>query len=254
MLEKPVYFISDIHLGLESSEREYKKERLLESFLRFTKETAGELYIVGDLFDYWFEYRRTYQKGFFRTLTALQNVVEAGIPVHYLIGNHDFMHRDFFSKEIGVDLVSNEIDVTYEDKRFFIAHGDGMVENDMGYNILKKILRNSFFQWLYSLIHPDIGISLASGTSKTSRTYTKNKNYGERDGLFNAAKKIIDSGFDYVIFGHLHQKQEIVHNHGTYINLGTWLEAPCYGKYYNKKFEIIAWDKHETRDNDSSTK
>ena len=135
---KKYYFISDIHLGLQSPEIEKKKERLLVEFLNFCSKDAAELYIVGDLFDYWFEYRRVYQKGFFRTLTALQDLVEKGIKVHYIIGNHDFMHRDFFSKEIGTALYEDPIETVLDERKFFIAHGDGLVVNDLGYNILKK--------------------------------------------------------------------------------------------------------------------
>lgn len=234
-------FISDIHLGLKSRETENKKERLLVKFLEYAKTEAAELFIVGDLFDYWFEYRRVYQKGFFRTLTALQDITEAGIKVHYFIGNHDFMHGDFFKKEIGVELYDDPIERVLNGKRFFIGHGDGLVKNDTGYNILKKIMRNKMLQTLYSWVHPDIGIAIASGTSKSSREYTSKKDFGEVDGLYEAACRKIDRGFDYVIFGHLHQRQFEKYKGGTYINLGSWLDEPCYGIYRNNKFEIVDW-------------
>lgn len=234
-------FISDIHLGLQSKEIEDKKERLLVRFLEFAKSEAAELFIVGDLFDYWFEYKRVYQKGYFRTLTALQDITEAGIKVHYFIGNHDFMHGDFFEKEIGAVMYEEPIESELDGKRFFIGHGDGLVKNDMGYNILKKIMRNKTLQTLYSWVHPDLGIALASGTSKTSREYTSKKDYGEIDGLYESACRKIDEGFDYVIFGHLHERQYEKYKNGTYINLGSWLDAPCYGVYHEGKFEIIDW-------------
>ena len=135
-------FISDIHLGLQSNEIEKQKERLLVKFFNFAQENCKELFIVGDLFDYWFEYKKVYQKGFFRTLTALQDLTENNIKVHYIIGNHDFMHFNFFENEIGVNLYENPIEATLNGKKFFIGHGDGMIKNDIGYNILKKILRN----------------------------------------------------------------------------------------------------------------
>lgn len=235
------FFISDIHLGLRTREIESKKERLLVRFLEFAKSEASELFIVGDLFDYWFEYKKVYQKGYFRTLTALQDITEAGIKVHYFIGNHDFMHGDFFEKEIGAKLYDDPIERTLYGKRFFIGHGDGLVKNDTGYNILKKILRNKTLQTLYSWVHPDIGIAIASGTSKSSREYTSKKDYGEIDGLFEAACHKIDEGFDYVIFGHLHERQFEKYKNGTYINLGSWLDAPCYGVFRGDKFEIVDW-------------
>jgi len=240
-VNKTYLFISDIHLGLQSKEIEKNKERILVRFLEFAQDNCSELFIVGDLFDYWFEYKRVYQKGFFRTLTALQDLTEKGIKVHYFIGNHDFMHANFFKDEIGVKMYDDQLDVVLNGKKFFIAHGDGMVKNDLGYNILKKILRNKTLQKLYSWLHPDLGISLASRTSKTSRDYTAKKDYGEVDGLFEAAKNKIDEGYDYVLFGHLHKRCFEQYKKGYYINLGSWLDSPCYGRFENSKFEIVDW-------------
>jgi UDP-2,3-diacylglucosamine hydrolase len=208
--------------------------------LNFAKDNCDELFIVGDLFDYWFEYKRVYQKGFYRTLSALKDISEKGIVIHYFIGNHDFLHRDFFKKEYGAILYEDAASFNLNNRKFFIGHGDGLVKNDYGYLVLKKILRNRFLQKAYSLIHPDLGVALASKTSKKSRDYTTKKDYGEGDGLFDAAKKYIDKGFDFVLFGHLHQRCFIKYNNGFYINLGTWLESPCYG-IYKENFEIINW-------------
>ena len=128
-MDSKYFFISDIHLGLQSKEFENSKERLLVKFLEFAQSNCDELFIVGDLFDYWFEYKRVYQKGFFRTLTALQDLVEKGIIVHYFIGNHDFLHRDFFEKEIGVKLYGDPVSIELNGKKFFIGHGDGCFSN-----------------------------------------------------------------------------------------------------------------------------
>jgi UDP-2,3-diacylglucosamine hydrolase len=111
----------------------------------------------------------------------------------------------------------------------------------MGYNILKKILRNHFTQWLYGLLHPDLGVGLASRTSKSSRDYTTKKDYGEEDGLFDAAKSKIDNGNDFVLFGHLHKRCLNNYKNGVYINLGSWIDKPCYGKFTDN-FEIIDWN------------
>jgi len=240
-VSKQYLFISDIHLGLQSKEVEKEKEKLLVNFLEFAESNCDELFIVGDLFDYWFEYKRVYQKGYFRTLTALNNLTDKGIKIHYFIGNHDFLHRDFFEKEIGAVLYKDAISFSLIEKNFFIGHGDGMVENDIGYKILKWVLRNKITQWMYSMLHPDFGIWLASRTSKSSREYTTKKDYGEVDGLFEAAKKKIDEGSDYVIFGHLHKKVFANYNNGSYINLGSWLDEPCYGIFNKEGFKIINW-------------
>jgi UDP-2,3-diacylglucosamine hydrolase len=241
-VNKAYLFISDIHLGLRSKEEEKEKEDLLIKFLRFARENCDELFILGDLFDYWFEYKHVYQKGFFRTLTYLNSLTEKGIKVHYIIGNHDFMHRGFFEKEIGAQLYEKDIEIELNGSRFYLAHGDGLVKNDLGYKILKKILRNKIIQRAYAIIHPDLGIALASHTSKSSRGYTSKKDYGEKDGLFEFAKEKIDEGFDYVLLGHFHQRRFKQHKNGYYINLGSWLDKPCYGIYQNNKFEIVEWN------------
>jgi UDP-2,3-diacylglucosamine hydrolase len=165
-------------------------------------------------------------------------LTEKGVKLHYFIGNHDFLHRDFFEKEIGAILYHDPKEFNLNGTKFFIGHGDGLVYNDFGYNILKKILRNNFIQKLYSLIHPDIGVGLASYTSKSSRDYTAKKDYGEADGLLEAAKLQIDKGYKFVLFGHLHRKCFEKYKDGIYINLGSWMTEPCYGKFTDK-FEII---------------
>ena len=238
-MDKVYFFISDIHLGLQDKGEENEKEKKLINFLKFAETNCDELFIVGDLFDYWFEYKRVYQKGFYRTLSALKDLSERDIKFHYFIGNHDFLHRNFFEKEFSAIMHHDSVSAELNGKKFFIAHGDGLVSNDTGYNILKWILRNKFFQWLYSLLHPDLAIAIASRTSKSSRVYTDKKDYGEVDGLFEAAKKKIDEGFDYVIFGHLHKRLSLYYKQGTYINLGSWLTKPCYGVFKDQKFEII---------------
>lgn len=235
------FFVSDLHFGLLDREDENIRERKFVEFLQFCKGRTDKLFILGDLFDYWFEYKRVVQKGYFRTFTALQDLVESGVEVHYFIGNHDFMHRDYFEKEIGVHVYEDAINLDLDGKKFFIGHGDGLVENDLGYKILKKVLRNKSIQKLYSLFHPNFGIWLASLSSKKSRDYTTEKSYGENDGLFNTAKKKIDKGMDYVLFGHSHARINEKYKNGQYVNLGTWLSRPCYAQYKDDKLEIIDW-------------
>lgn len=234
--------MSDLHFGLLSRNEEKKREESFVEFLKYCEKEAHILFILGDLFDYWFEYKRVIQKGYFKTFTALQNLVESGCKVHYFIGNHDFMHRDFFENEIGVILQPKEITYEFDGKKFFLGHGDGLVENDYGYLILKKILRNKFLQKLYSLIHPDLGIWLASSSSKTSREYTSNKFGNELDGLQKVAFEKINNGYDYVLFGHSHLVMDKPYKHGKYINLGTWLDEPFYAVYENGTLDIKNWN------------
>lgn len=235
-------FISDVHLGLENTENEIKKENSLIKLIELHKNQIGYLFIVGDLFDYWFEYKYVYQKGYNEILSVFKKLVSEGIEIHYLIGNHDFMHKDFFEKQIGVKLHRNNFNFEIETHKFFIAHGDDFVYNDYGYKILKKILRNRFTQCLYSIIHPDFGIWLASSISKKSRNYTDKKEYGKIDGLLETAKSKIDFGIDYVIMGHTHIKKIVDYKSGIYVNLGSWLNKPYYAIYKNNKLEILEWE------------
>lgn len=233
------YFVSDLHLGLQSEEKERFKERLFADFLNNLNPDATALFILGDLFDYWFEYKKVVQKGYYRTFTALQDLAERGTEIYYIIGNHDFLHRDYFEKEFGAKVYQDSLSIELDNKKFFMAHGDGLVKNDYGYLVLKKVLRNKFIQKCYSLIHPDLGIGIASRTSRTSREYTKEKHYGEIDGVLEAAESKIDDGYDYVLFGHTHQRTYMSLGKGKYINLGTWLDKPCYGIFSSQQFEII---------------
>ncbi|GAB4127229.1 MAG: hypothetical protein Fur0015_00850 [Ignavibacteriales bacterium] len=152
------------------------------------------------------------------------------------------MHRNFFEEELGVRIYENNLEYMIRNKKFYMGHGDGLVKNDVGYLILKKILRNKYFQNLYSLIHPDFGIWIASRTSAKSRDYTSTKSYGEIDGVFEVAKHKIEDGFDYVLFGHTHKKVFEEYKNGIYINLGTWLERPRYGAFDGLLFKIIDWE------------
>lgn len=240
-MKETYYFISDLHFGLLSHSEEVERELKFVEFLNSIQDSANELYILGDLFDYWFEYKKVMQKGYYRTFTALNDLVRSGTKVHYLIGNHDFMHRDFFENEVGVKLYQNDIEVEIDNKKFYLAHGDGLVKNDYGYLMLKKVFRSKLAQNLYSLIHPNLGIKIAQGTSKTSRDYTGNKDYGEEDGLLHFAKAKIDAGSEYVILGHTHKERLENYNNGIYANLGTWLDKPLYGIYENEKFDLREW-------------
>ena len=235
-----IYFVSDLHLGLGERAKDREREVL---FLRFLERITGdceELYIVGDLFDYWFEYNTVIPRKFFRTLTALAQLRERGIPVHYLMGNHDFGHRRFFREELDIDIITTDMETTLHGKRFYLAHGDGKAYNDRGYLVLRAILRNRLALWLYKWLHPDIGIALASHTSHSSREYTGQKDYSERDGLRDfAEKKIREDGFDYVVMGHRHRPEVTQFGTGFYINLGDWLHHRTFGLFDGETMRVM---------------
>ena len=235
---KKIYFISDIHLGYGSKEADIFREKKLLNFLDEIQADCSELYIVGDLFDFWFEYRRVVPKGYFKILNKLSEFVESKIVVHYLIGNHDCLLRDYFETEIGIKVYRDCIEREILGKKFFIHHGDGLSNNDTGYKILKAILRNKFNQWLFSLVHPDFGMWLGSYSSNRSRRYTSKKDYGKKDGLIEYAQKKIDNGYDYVVFGHVHRLVKMNIGSGTYINLGDWIKFFSYGTFDGTEFII----------------
>jgi len=243
-LSSDYYFISDIHLGFSEKSIETEKEKKLEKFLYEIRGKADTLFILGDLFDHWFEYKKVIPKGYFKTFSALNELVESGTEVIYFIGNHDFLHYDFFREEIGVRLIHDSAEFILGGKKFFMAHGDGLMANDTGYKILKYFLRNNITQKLFTLIHPDIGLWLAGSTSKKSRVYTTKRDVRHNgDRLITVAKDKLDSGFDYVIFGHSHIRNYLNFGEKYYINLGSWITKPCYGIFSKNKFEIVEIDK-----------
>lgn len=238
ILENMIYFISDVHLGFFKRQEDKKREDRLLNFLNDIKKDCSTLLIVGDLFDYWFEYKTVIPREFYRTLTALESMSKSGIKIEYLMGNHDFGHFDFFEKELGIKVFENDIVREYSGKKFYISHGDGKSYNDTGYKIIKKITRNNFAKRLYCRLHPDWGIGMASGSSRHSRSYTDVKNYGTKDGMSDFAEIKIKEGFDYVVMGHRHKAEIKEFGSGKYINLGEWIKKPSYGKFDGKEFII----------------
>lgn len=235
------YFISDVHLGLGQKEKEKEKENKLLRFLEGIFPSTETLFIVGDLFDFWFEYRTVIPKGFHRTLTALQRFTDAGKTVHYLAGNHDCWMSDFFSEELGIVTHPDPFDITIDGKRIFLHHGDGLAHNDLGYRLIKPVLRNPVNIWLYRWLHPDIGVRLARGSSRTSREYTSNKHYGEEEGMIEEARRLIGAGYDIVVMGHRHKPNLLQVDGGTYVNLGDWIRHNTYAELRNGEIQLLTW-------------
>lgn len=227
-----VVCISDVHFGIGSQENILAREKLFLELLQALHHKNAKLYIVGDLFDYWFEYKTVLPKEFSKVLTALQSARENGVEIHYIIGNHDFGHQHFFENELKIPLYWEDVTVTYFGKRFLFSHGDGKAYNDTGYLILKKILRNTFLKKLYQYVHPDFGIWLAKKSSHKSRAYTDKKEYSspskhsEKNGLEDFAKAAIESGVSFVIMGHIHSLKSLQYLDGFYYNLGEWFGEP----------------------------
>lgn len=238
------YFISDVHLGFGPREEDRVREtRLLAVLERIILESeSGEaqgLFIVGDLFDSWFDFGSVVPRRHVRTLAALARIAER-IPVDYLMGNHDFGHRDFFQTELGIAIHRGDIERHLLGKRFYISHGDGKAANDTGYLILRKILRSPVAQAAYKIIHPDLGIPFAEWVSGRSRLHTDERDaLRKHDGLKVFAEKILAEGkADYVVMGHRHEAAIHTVNDGIYINLGDWLRSYTFGIFDNAGFHL----------------
>ncbi|CAN5606460.1 UDP-2,3-diacylglucosamine diphosphatase [soil metagenome] len=237
-MKNAYYFFSDVHLGMSSREEEKLKEKIFIKFLDTIREDAAEVFIVGDLFDYWIEYKNVIPKGYYRVFSKLADLIDDGIIITYLAGNHDFWNGKYFKDEFGIDINFEPIERILDDKKFFIHHGDGLAYKDTGYKILKKVLRNPLSQFLYRWVHPDIGIKLARSTSRTSRDHTHTKDYSENDGLRDFAKFKLSQGYDFILMGHRHNPESFKYGEGLYVNLGDWIDNFTYAKFQKGKFEF----------------
>jgi len=214
-------------------------------FLESIAGDAREIYIVGDLFDCWIEYRKVVPKGYFNLLSSLNKIVESGIKINFLSGNHDFWLNNYLRDEVGLKIFYEPIELTLDGKRFYIAHGDGFSKGDTGYKVIKKILRSRVNQFLYSLIHPDIGIAIAQASSRRSRYHTDDIPLSAAEGMKNYAANKIKEGYDFVIMGHYHKpsKVEIVNESrtGYFVTLGDWIVNNSYGMYIKGNFDLKFW-------------
>ncbi|MBI3003793.1 MAG: UDP-2,3-diacylglucosamine diphosphatase [Ignavibacteriales bacterium] len=237
---RKTYFFSDAHLGLGSREEEREKEQRVVDFLSLVLQDAEQLFIVGDLFDFWFEYKSVVPKGYFRLFSKIAELRDAGVRVSFLAGNHDFWLKGYFRDELGMQVFLEPIERVIRGKRFLIHHGDGLLKNDTGYKILKSILRNRVNMFLFSLVHPDIAGAIARWSSRKSRQHTSKRPLEEGDMIHHAGQKI-GEGFDYVVMGHNHLPQFRKIGNGVYVNLGDWISENTYAVFDGKKLELKKW-------------
>jgi UDP-2,3-diacylglucosamine hydrolase len=237
------YFISDVHLGADT--RDYpsiEREKMLVDFLDSIKQESSAIYLMGDIFDFWFEYKRAVPKGFSRFLGKIAEITDSGIPVYFFCGNHDMWTFGYLEREIGVNIVRNTLVTEISGKKFFLAHGDGLGSYDKSYNILKRIFRSRFFQFLFRLIHPDCGIWLArtwSGGSRKRHKYPKKIN-PEDEWLVKYAKSVMKNDKpDFFIFGHRHIPfQHELDNNCLFTNLGDWMMNFSYAVFDGTNLEL----------------
>lgn len=241
---KKIYFASDFHLGAPNDNKSSDRERMVCKWLDEIKMDAEEIYLVGDIFDFWFEHKYTIPKGFVRLLGKIAELTDSGIKVHFFTGNHDTWMKDYFQKEIGVSVYHDPITRDYNGKQFYIGHGDGLGPGDGWYKILKWIFRNKICQWLYARLHPNFSYWIARGSSLKSRAATGNSDEvflgKEKEWLYVfCTEYLVKNKIDFFVFGHRHLPLELnIEQKAVYINLGDWLRYNSYAVFDGNQLQL----------------
>jgi UDP-2,3-diacylglucosamine hydrolase len=248
-LGKKIYFLSDFHLGAPDYASSLDREKLVVKFLDEIKNEASVIFILGDLFDFWYEYKKVVPKGFVRILGKLAELTDSGIIIHFFVGNHDMWMNGYFEKELNIQVYHDVQEFEFNGKNFLIGHGDGLGPGDRRYKFMKKIFRNKFSQFLFGILHPYTGIGLADYFSRKSRAAT-----GKEDEKFLGEEKewliiycyemLKKKHFDFFIFGHRHLPIQFQLNEGSeYINLGDWIKYFSYAVFENDKITLKYYQK-----------
>jgi len=246
---KKIYFISDFHLGVPTYEISLEREKKIVRWLNSIQSDVQILYLMGDIFDYWFEYRQAVPKGYIRLLGKLAELADAGVEMHYFTGNHDMWVFDYLPKEIGLQIHREPIQKTYNEVKFYLGHGDGLGPGDHGYKFIKKVFANPVSQWLFARLHPNTGISMMRYFSKKSRIAVGNSDEiflgDDKEWLVIHSKEILQQKhFDYFIFGHRHLPLDIKLNEKSrYINLGEWINHHTYAIFDGETLELKKFEK-----------
>jgi len=235
-IRNKLYFASDIHLGAGGYVSSRQREDRFVRWLDTIKADAAEVFLMGDVFDFWFEYKTVVPKGYIRLLGKLAELADAGIKLYFFKGNHDMWMFDYFEIELGATIITNELVIERNGKKFFLHHGDGLGPGDNLYKVLKKIFRSSLCQWLFARIHPNLGVGIANYWSKSSRINNQKKEDpkpGEQEWLVAYSKEVLQiTYYDYLVFGHRHLPLDIQLNEKSrYINLGEWINYNSYAEF-----------------------
>lgn len=238
---KKIYFASDQHLGAPTQEKSFVREQKFIRWLDSIKKDAEAIFLLGDLFDFWFEYKTVVPKGFVRVLGKLAEIKDSGIPIYFFVGNHDLWMNGYFETELNIPVYHQPKEFTFHNKTFLIGHGDGLGPGDIGYKRMKKVFTNPFSKWLFRWLHPDIGVRLAQYLSVKNKLIS-----GEEDVTFlgednewlvqYAKKKLEKKHYDYFLFGHRHLPLEIqIGKNAKYINTGDWITYFTYAVFDSKQ-------------------
>jgi UDP-2,3-diacylglucosamine hydrolase len=237
LTNKKIFFLSDFHLGTPSYEKSLEREKKIVHFLDSIKLEAQEVFLVGDMFDFWFEYKTVVPKGFVRLLGKLAELSDAGIALHFFVGNHDMWIRTYFQQELNMKVYFEPAYFEFNGKQFLIGHGDGQGPGDHSYKFLKKIFRNPICQWAFGIIPPGIGMGLANYLSQRSRNADNVPEEvflgEENEWLIVYSKEILQQrSVNYFIFGHRHLAIDFTLNEKSrYINLGDWINGSTYAVF-----------------------
>ncbi len=241
---KNIYFISDFHLGVPSYEASREREKMLCAFLDGIQNDAEEIFLVGDIFDMWYEYKSVVPKGYIRLLGTLARLSDQGVKISAFTGNHDMWMFGYFEKELSIPVYRSNMEREWQGKKFLIGHGDGLGPGDNGYKFIKKVFANRVCQWFFRWVHPDIGLSIANFFSRRSRIATGTTDAtwqgDEKEHLFVYCNSVLKQNhFDYFIFGHRHLPlQKKVGENSTYINLGDWVRYFTYAVFDGHTCEL----------------
>ena len=243
-----IYFASDFHLGLDSPKPSREREKIIVRWLDEIQNDTEELYLLGDIFDYWFEYKRAIPKGYTRFLAKIAEFVDNNIPVHFFTGNHDMWMFDYLENEIGISIHRKPVMKQIKNRTFLLGHGDGLGPGDRGYKFIKKIFSSKINQWLFARLHPDFGLWLMKKSSQKSRESEREVIPflgGEKEWLIQyAERKLTSSYFDYCIFGHRHLPIDytLQNKKSRYINTGDWFLNYSYAKFDNDTLELLKFE------------
>ena len=244
---KKIYFLSDFHLGAPDHSRSLEREKTIVRFLDEIKGNAAEIFLVGDMFDFWYEYRKVVPKGHVRLLGKLAELSDSGIRMHFFVGNHDMWMRDYFQKELNIPVYYEPKNFERQGRDFYIGHGDGLGPGDHGYKRLKKIFRNPACKWLFGILPPVIGVGLANFLSRRSRAQTgatEEVFLGEdKEWLLIHCKDVLkEKKVDFFVFGHRHLPIDYrLHNGSRYINLGDWIRYYTYAVFDGEQMELKSY-------------
>lgn len=254
---KKAYFSSDHHFGAPNEKDSLVREKLFVKWLDEIKDDCGVLFLIGDLFDFWFEYKHVVPKGFVRVLGKLAELSDRGIPIYFFVGNHDLWMKDYLQEQINAIVFRDKQDFIINNKEFFIVHGDGKGPGDKGYKRMKKVFTNKVCQFLFYLLHPDLAMWLGITASRKNKMIS-----GDEDvsflGIDNewlilySRKQLHRKYYDYLVYGHRHLPMEIAIGKARHINLGDWINYFTYGVFDGKEFELKTYFRNQGEESRNS--